>query len=356
MWSSMQTAPCARVVVAAVSRRSRAARRSWHGQRIRVGRRRRAGARGPHSPSRREAATPLLLPRSPAPVVRSASRSPRSPRCSTSTPSPSAVVWPTPASCCSGRRVSRSSAMPRWPSRGAVRSRSRSWVTTRGLSAQPRSFSPRITTGRVGQTEAMTDIDVGATVVTRADIEAAREVLGDVARLTPVETSRPLSERVGGPVALKCENLQRAGSFKIRGAYVRISRLSPAERAAGVVAASARNPAQGGAPAADLLGTRAMVFMPESAPLPKVEATKAYGAEVRLAGHTVDEALVAASAYAEEHGSVLVPPVDHPDVIAGQGTLGLEVLEQRPDVRTVIVPVGGGGLISGMAVAIKTLR
>src|SRR3954451_17550088 len=356
MWSSMQTAPCARVVVAAVSRRSRAARRSWHGQRITVGRRRRAGARGPHSPSRREAATPLLLPRSPAPVVRSASRSPRSPRCSTSTPSPSAVVWPTPASCCSGRRVSRSSAMPRWPSRGAVRSRSRSWVTTRGLSAQPRSFSPRITTGRVGQTEAMTDIDVGATVVTRADIEAAREVLGDVARLTPVETSRPLSERVGGPVALKCENLQRAGSFKIRGAYVRIARLSDAERARGVVAASAGNHAQGVALAAKLLGCHSTVFLPHGAPIPKVQATKAYGAEVRFSGVTVDEALRAAESFADETGAVLIHPFDHPDIVAGQGTAGLEILEQFPEVRTIVLGVGGGGLASGVAAAVKGAR
>src|SRR3954454_19992828 len=127
----------------------------------------------------------------------------------------------------------------------------------------------------------MTDIDVGATVVTRADIEAAREVLGDVARLTPVETSRPLSERVGGPVALKCENLQRTGSFKIRGAYVRIARLTPDERGHGVVAASAGNHAQGVALAAELLGAQATVFMPEGAPIPKVAATRAYGAAVR---------------------------------------------------------------------------
>src|SRR5947208_14215621 len=140
----------------------------------------------------------------------------------------------------------------------------------------------------------MTDIDVGAAVVTLADIEAARQVLGDVARLTPVETSRPLSERLGGPVGLKCENLQRAGSFKIRGAYVRIARLSDAERARGVVAASAGTHAQGVALAADLLGTKATIFMPEGAPLPKVAATRAYGADVQLTGATVDDALVAA--------------------------------------------------------------
>jgi threonine dehydratase len=191
--------------------------------------------------------------------------------------------------------------------------------------------------------------------VTRADIEAARDVLGDVARLTPVEGSRPLSERVGGPVWLKCENLQRAGSFKIRGAYVRISRLSDEERAHGVVAASAGNHAQGVALAATLLGTTSTVFMPEGAPIPKVEATKAYGAAVRFAGSTVDEALVAAEAYAEV-GAVVIHPFDHADIVAGQGTVGLEILEQCPDVRTIVVAVGGGGLISGIAAAVKPVR
>jgi threonine dehydratase len=192
--------------------------------------------------------------------------------------------------------------------------------------------------------------------VTRADIEAARDVLGDVARLTPVEGSRPLSERVGGPVWLKCENLQRAGSFKIRGAYVRISRLSDEERAHGVVAASAGNHAQGVALAATLLGTTSTVFMPEGAPIPKVEATKAYGAAVRFAGSTVDEALVAAEAYAAEVGAVVIHPFDHADIVAGQGTVGLEILEQCPDVRTIVVAVGGGGLISGIAAAVKPVR
>jgi threonine dehydratase len=202
----------------------------------------------------------------------------------------------------------------------------------------------------------MTDTDVGSDVVRRADIEAAREVLGDVARLTPLEGSRPLSERVGGPVALKCENLQRAGSFKIRGAYVRIARLSAEERSRGVVAASAGNHAQGVALAARLLGCRATVFMPEGAPIPKVEATKAYGAEVRFAGMTVDEALGAAEEFATGTGAVLIHPFDHPDIVAGQGTVGLEILEQCPDVRTIVVSVGGGGLASGIAAAVKGAR
>jgi threonine dehydratase len=197
---------------------------------------------------------------------------------------------------------------------------------------------------------------VSAPLVTLDDIQAARRLLDGVARTTPVEPSRSLSERVGGPVLLKCENLQQTGSFKIRGAYVRIARLSEAERAGGVAAASAGNHAQGVALAARLLGCRATVFMPESAPLPKIAATKAYGAEVHLHGSTVDEALEAATAWAAERGAVLIHPFNHPDVIAGQGTVGLEILEQVPDVKTIVVGTGGGGLVSGIAVAVKALR
>ncbi|HEU5033880.1 MAG TPA: threonine ammonia-lyase [Mycobacteriales bacterium] len=202
----------------------------------------------------------------------------------------------------------------------------------------------------------MTDADVDVPVVGLAEIEAARQVLGDVARRTPVEGSRPLEELVGGPVLLKCENLQRTGSFKIRGAYVRIARLTDEQRQAGVVAASAGNHAQGVALAARLLGADATVFMSEGAPIPKVEATKAYGATVRFAGGSVDEALQAATAFGDDTGAVLIHPFDHPDVVAGQGTIGLELLEQTPDLRTVLVSVGGGGLISGVAAAIKSRR
>jgi len=187
------------------------------------------------------------------------------------------------------------------------------------------------------------------------DVRAARVLLEGVSRTTPLEGLRGLSEQVGGPVLLKCENLQRTGSFKIRGAYVRIARLSEQERAVGVVAASAGNHAQGVALAASLLGCRSTVFMPQAAPLPKVAATRAYGAVVRHAGHTVDEALVAAKAFAAETGSVLIHPFDHEDIIAGQGTVGLELLEQCPDVRTVVVCTGGGGLIAGIAAAVKGL-
>ncbi|MBD3780719.1 MAG: threonine ammonia-lyase [Micrococcales bacterium] len=180
------------------------------------------------------------------------------------------------------------------------------------------------------------------------DARAAARLLDGVATRTPVESSRALSQVAGVPVHLKCENLQRAGSFKIRGAYVRMSRLSPEEKARGVVAASAGNHAQGVALAAQLLGIDAVVYMPVDAALPKIAATKEYGAEVRPHGHSVDEALVAARAEAERTGRVLIHPFDHADIVAGQGTLALEILEQVPDVRTIVVPLGGGGLAAGI--------
>ena len=193
-------------------------------------------------------------------------------------------------------------------------------------------------------------------LVTVADVAAARELLTGVVRVTPVEPCRPLSAMLGGPVWLKCENLQRAGSFKVRGAYVRISRLTPAERARGVVAASAGNHAQGVALAASMLGAAATVFMPVGAPLPKLAATKGYGASIHIAGSSVDEAIEAAQVYAKQTGAVFLHPFDHRDVIAGQGTLALELLEQIPDLETVVVGVGGGGLVSGIAVALRALR
>jgi threonine dehydratase len=192
-----------------------------------------------------------------------------------------------------------------------------------------------------------------AALVTPEDVEAARKVLGDVVRVTPLEPSRPLTAMLGGPAWLKCEQLQRAGSFKIRGAYVRLARLSPAERASGVVAASAGNHGQGVALAAGMLGIAATVFMPVGAPLPKVAATRGYGAAVELTGDTVDEALAAAEAFAQRTGAVFIHPFDHADVIAGQGTVGLEILEQCPDVRTIIAGIGGGGLISGIGLVAK---
>jgi threonine dehydratase len=187
------------------------------------------------------------------------------------------------------------------------------------------------------------------------DVVAAREVLSDVISPTPVLYSRVLSELNGGPVHLKCENLQRTGSFKIRGAYVRIARMSDAERSRGVVAASAGNHAQGVALAASLLGTTATVVMPQRAPLPKVQATRGYGAEVILHGASVEDALQEALSHTARTGGVFIHPYDHPDVIAGQGTLGFEIIEQCPQVRTIVVPVGGGGLAAGIAVAAKSL-
>src|SRR5215475_4976516 len=187
------------------------------------------------------------------------------------------------------------------------------------------------------------------------DIVAARELLSDIISPTPLLYSRVLSEEVGGPVYFKCENLQRTGSFKVRGGYVRIARLSGAERARGVVAASAGNHAQGVAFAAGMLGTTATVVMPERAPLPKVEATRGYGATVILHGASVEDAVDEALRYAAVTGSIFIHPFNHPDVVAGQGTLGFEIIEQCPQVRTIVVPVGGGGLAAGIAVAVKSL-
>jgi threonine dehydratase len=184
------------------------------------------------------------------------------------------------------------------------------------------------------------------------DVLAARDVLRDVTILTPLLHSRLLSQRLAGPVFLKCENLQRTGSFKARGACVRMSRLTEAERARGVVAASAGNHAQGVAFAASRLGIKSTVVMPEGAPLPKLEATRAYGAEVILSGQSVEDALATALGHARDHGSVFIHPFDHADVVAGQGTVGLEIAEQCPQARTVVVPVGGGGLAAGIAVAV----
>jgi threonine dehydratase len=199
-------------------------------------------------------------------------------------------------------------------------------------------------------------LGTGPLPVTVGDIEAARELLLPVVRRTPVEPNRALAERVGGPVFLKCENLQRAGSFKIRGAYTRISRLSDEERARGVVAASAGNHAQGVALAGQMLGTAVRVYMPSNAPLPKVQATRAYGADVEFVHGGVDECLVHARAWEDETGAVLIHPFDHRDIVAGQGTVGLEILEQCPDVATVLVCTGGGGLLAGVAAAVRARR
>ncbi len=189
-------------------------------------------------------------------------------------------------------------------------------------------------------------------LLTAQDIADAEALLGPVMRRTPVVASRILSDLTGVEVRLKCENLQRTGSFKPRGAYNRIAKLSAADRENGVVAASAGNHAQGVAWAASELGIPSTVFMPTGVSLPKLVATKAYGAEITLVGSTVDEALGHAREFAARTGAVLIHPFDHADIVAGQATLGTELLAQMPNVGTIVVPTGGGGLLAGVAAAV----
>ncbi|WAC65335.1 threonine ammonia-lyase [Agrococcus sp. SL85] len=186
-----------------------------------------------------------------------------------------------------------------------------------------------------------------------AGIEAARERLRGIAQETPMERSRYLSGMLGAEVFLKCENLQRTGAYKIRGAYNMLAKLRPEEAARGVVAASAGNHAQGVAFAATELGMRATIFMPLGVALPKLQATRDYGAEVELRGQDFQTALAAAVEHVERTGATFVPPYDHPDIVEGQGTLGLEILEQVPEVATIVVPIGGGGLAAGVAAAVR---
>lgn len=193
--------------------------------------------------------------------------------------------------------------------------------------------------------------------VEAVDIEAieraARTVAGS-ARRTPVLESRGLAERLGGRVALKAECLQATGSFKVRGAFAALAALGDDELAAGVVAASAGNHAQGVAAAAREAGAPADIFMPAEAPLAKVDAVRELGARVELVPGGFAEAEAAAERFARERGAALVPPFDHPAVVAGQGTIGLEIAEQLPDARLVLVPVGGGALAAGTAIAVKS--
>lgn len=191
------------------------------------------------------------------------------------------------------------------------------------------------------------------TIPTLAEFEDAAATLRGVIVRTPFDVSEHLSDVLGQPVYLKLENLQRTGSFKIRGATYRLSRLTEEERARGVVAASAGNHAQGVALAAQKLGIPATIFMPLGVPVPKLLATRGYGAEVVLEGATVETPLRLAAEFAERTGAVLIHPFDHRDIIIGQGTLGLEVAEDLPDVETVVVAIGGGGLIAGVAAAVR---
>jgi threonine dehydratase len=194
------------------------------------------------------------------------------------------------------------------------------------------------------------------TTPTLADIEAARDRVAGRARETPVYGSETLSRLVGSRVWLKAENLQRTGSFKIRGAVNKIAQLGEQERAAGVIAASAGNHGQAVAWAARELGISATVFMPQDAPMAKVEATRNYGAETVLGGAMFDDALAAAVAHAQETGATFVHAFEDPEVIAGQGTIGLELAAQVPDAETFLLPIGGGGLAAGIAVALRALR
>jgi threonine dehydratase len=188
------------------------------------------------------------------------------------------------------------------------------------------------------------------------EIQEARARLEGVARMTPVYGTETLSRIIGREVALKAENLQRTGSFKIRGAVNKIATLTDAERRVGVVAASAGNHGQAVAWAAREASVRATVFMPQDAPMAKVEPTKNYGGKVELVGATFEDALAAALRHAEESGATFVHPYEDERVIAGQGTIGLEIAEQVPDVGTVVIPVGGGGLSSGIALALRAVK
>jgi len=194
------------------------------------------------------------------------------------------------------------------------------------------------------------------TAPTLADIEAARERLADRARATPVYGSETFGRLCGGRVWLKAENLQRTGSFKIRGAVNKLTSLGEAERAAGVLAASAGNHGQAVAWAARELGIQATVFMPQDAPMAKVEATRNYGAQTVLSGASFDDAMSAAMAQAEATGATFVHAFEDPLIIAGQGTIGLELAEQLPDARTFVLPIGGGGLAAGISIALRALR
>jgi threonine dehydratase len=194
------------------------------------------------------------------------------------------------------------------------------------------------------------------TAPTLTDIEAARERIGAHVRVTPVHTSTSLSREIGRELALKAENLQRTGSFKIRGAFNTLATLSREECAAGVVAASAGNHGQAVAWAAREVGTHATIFMPQDAPMAKVEPTKGYGAEEVLVGAGFEEAMEAAIQRVEETGATFIHAFEDERVIAGQGTIGLELAEQMPDIETLLIPVGGGGLAAGVSIALRAKR
>jgi threonine dehydratase len=192
--------------------------------------------------------------------------------------------------------------------------------------------------------------------VTLDDILEARKRLSDIIQKTHVDQSISASRLVGADLFFKFENTQRTGSFKIRGAFNKIAVLTESEKARGVVASSAGNHAQGVALSATLAGVKSTIVMPQAAPLAKVTATQSYGAEVILHGEIYDEAFEKAQELVKNKNLVFIPPYEDPHVIAGQGTIGLELMEQVPGLDTVVIPVGGGGLISGIAIALKSLN
>jgi threonine dehydratase len=194
------------------------------------------------------------------------------------------------------------------------------------------------------------------TAPTLSDIQEARQRLAGIAEVTPIYLSETFSRRVGREVRLKAENLQRTGAFKVRGAVNKLATLSPDERAAGVVAASAGNHGQAVAWAARELGIHARIFVPDTAPMAKVEACRNYGAETVMSGEIFEDAMDAALADVEETGATFIHPYEDQFVVAGQGTIALELLEQEPDVGTVLIPIGGGGLALGIATALRALR
>src|SRR3954452_18827522 len=198
-------------------------------------------------------------------------------------------------------------------------------------------------------------VDHPERIVTPEDVERAEQLIAGEVRETPVLPAGELSRRVGGSVLMKAECLQLTGSFKVRGAFNKLSGLSDAELEAGMVAASAGNHAQAVALAADRRGSHADLFMPAESPLAKISAVRGYGGHVHLVAGSYDEAAHAAQDFAEAGGGTLIPPFDDPEIVSGQGSVGLEIARQAPATRRVVVPLGGGGLASGVAIAVKSM-
>lgn len=193
-------------------------------------------------------------------------------------------------------------------------------------------------------------------MLTLEDVYRAKETVGPMAHYTPLDYSTSLSKMTRNAIYMKLENLQKTGSFKVRGAYNKIMSLTPAEKKRGVIAASAGNHAQGVALAAKEAGIKSTIIMPEGAPLAKMEATRGYGAQVILHGNSFDDALRYAQDLRQETGAVFIHAFDDPMIIAGQGTIGLEIVEQCPQVEAIVCPIGGGGLIGGIAAAVKSMK